>query len=232
MKLVAVSVRHAPARSTSRLRRPSGSWQRSALSTTPGVHGARMVVIQWRFDKTSTVRSNPGYDGRKLLSMSRTKTSGTAVMTTGVATRSQGPSDIPNAPATETITGTSEAARATPPVRPRTTMDGPVPAHPTEYSGSRGEHEHGDGSHVTAAWCSSDGSSHRQDEVGGPREWNRDGESVDGGYGNRHATWKRNGSSGTPHNYDNTRDYHDGIGNNDYADDNDGYDNDYYDAAC
>ncbi|GMF61884.1 unnamed protein product [Phytophthora fragariaefolia] len=60
--------------------------------------------------------------------MSRTKTSGTTVMATGVATRSQGPVDVPNAPAPETITGTSEAENATPPVTPRTTtLNGAVP---------------------------------------------------------------------------------------------------------
>ncbi|GMF51807.1 unnamed protein product [Phytophthora fragariaefolia] len=54
--------------------------------------------------------------------MSRTKTSGTTMITTGGVTRSQGLADIPNAPVTETITGTSEAATATPTVPPRTTM--------------------------------------------------------------------------------------------------------------
>ncbi|GMF46677.1 unnamed protein product [Phytophthora fragariaefolia] len=87
-----------------------------------------MVAIQGRFDKTSTVRSNPGYVGRKLGRMSRTKTSGT-VTTTGGVTRSKRPADIPNASATETIAGTDEAASATQPVTPRTTtFDGAVPA--------------------------------------------------------------------------------------------------------
>ncbi|GMF63079.1 unnamed protein product [Phytophthora fragariaefolia] len=60
--------------------------------------------------------------------MSRTKTSGTTVLTTCVVTRFQGPADIPNASATETITVKSEAASATPPVTPRTTtVDSVVP---------------------------------------------------------------------------------------------------------